>query len=69
MDPVLAAARCARCDEPATTVVVEFSAVTAYLDLCEDHLTGLLLGARPVESGMPLGLEEDPDTREPMKRL
>jgi hypothetical protein len=40
------AAGCARCDEPATTVVVEFSAVTAYLDLCEEHLADLLRGAR-----------------------
>jgi hypothetical protein len=39
---------CARCDEPATTVMVEFSAMTAYVDLCEQHLGDLLLGARPV---------------------
>jgi len=43
------AAGCARCDEPATTIVVEFSAMTAYVDLCEQHLGDLLLGARPVE--------------------
>ena len=40
---------CARCDEPATTVVVEFSAVTAYVDLCEEHLADLLQGARPAD--------------------
>jgi hypothetical protein len=43
------AAGCARCDEPATTVVVEFSAVTAYVDLCEEHLADLLRGARPAD--------------------
>lgn len=43
------AAGCARCDEPATTVVVEFSATTAYVDLCEQHLGDLLLGARRVD--------------------
>ena len=42
-------AGCARCDEPATTVVVEFSAMTAYLDLCGEHLGELLLGARPAD--------------------
>lgn len=40
---------CARCGEAATTVVVEFSAVTAYLDVCESHLAELLRGARPVD--------------------
>lgn len=44
-----AVALCTRCDEPATTVVVEFSAVTAYLDLCEKHLADLLRGARPAD--------------------
>jgi hypothetical protein len=54
---VRAAAGCARCDEPATTVVVEFSAVTAYLDLCEEHLADLLRGARPAEvSAFPQAL-------------
>jgi hypothetical protein len=48
-DSVRAAAGCARCDEPATTVVVEFSAVTAYLDLCEEHLADLLRAARPAD--------------------
>jgi len=43
------AAGCARCDEPATTVVVEFSAMTAYVDLCEQHLGDLLLDARSVD--------------------
>jgi hypothetical protein len=43
------AAGCARCDEPATTVVVEFSAMTAYVDLCERHLGDLLLGARSLD--------------------
>jgi hypothetical protein len=47
---VRAAAGCARCEEPATTVVVEFSAVTAYLDLCEEHLADLLRGARPADA-------------------
>jgi hypothetical protein len=46
-------ARCARCDEPATTVVFEFSAVTAYLDLCEDHLADLLRGARAADPMSP----------------
>jgi hypothetical protein len=40
---------CARCHEPATTVVIGFSAVTAYVDLCERHLADLLRGARPAE--------------------
>jgi hypothetical protein len=48
------AAGCARCDEPATTVVVEFSAVTAYVDLCEDHLADLLRGARPADARGPV---------------
>lgn len=48
-----AAAGCARCDEPATTVVVEFSAVTAYVDLCERHLADLLRGARPADMRGP----------------
>lgn len=43
------AAGCARCNEPATTVVVEFSATTAYVDLCEQHLGDLLLGARSLD--------------------
>lgn len=43
------AAGCARCDEPATIVVVEVSAVTAYLDLCEEHLADLLRGARAAD--------------------
>jgi hypothetical protein len=30
-------------------VVVEFSAMTAYLDLCGEHLGELLLGARPAD--------------------
>jgi hypothetical protein len=38
--------RCARCDESATTVVVEFSVVQVYLDLCDEHLRELLRGAR-----------------------
>jgi hypothetical protein len=51
---VRAAAGCARCDEAATTVVIEFSAATAYLDLCEEHLADLLRGARPAEvSALP----------------
>jgi hypothetical protein len=29
--------------------VVEFSATTAYVDLCEQHLGDLLLGARRVD--------------------
>jgi hypothetical protein len=52
-DSVRAAAGCARCDEPATTVVVEFSAVTAYLDLCEEHLADLLRGAHPADARGP----------------
>ncbi len=44
---------CARCGEAATTVVVELSAVTAYLDVCESHLAELLRGARPVEDRRP----------------
>lgn len=43
------AAGCARCDEPATTVVIELSALTAYLDLCEEHLADLLRGARSAD--------------------
>jgi hypothetical protein len=50
---VRAAAGCARCDEAGTTVVVEFSAVTTYLELCEEHLADLLLGARPAEVAIP----------------
>jgi hypothetical protein len=46
---VLPAAGCARCNEPATTVVVEFSAMTAYVDLCEQHLGEFLRGARSVD--------------------
>ena len=41
---MLPAAGCARCNEPATTVVVEFSAMTAYVDLCEQHLGELPAG-------------------------
>jgi hypothetical protein len=41
---------CVRCGEAATTVVVEFSAVTAYLDVCERHLAELLRGARPIDA-------------------
>lgn len=44
-----AATACTRCDEDGTTVVVEFSAVVAYLDLCERHLADLLRGARSTE--------------------
>lgn len=44
---------CARCGEAATTVVVELSAVTAYLDVCESHLAELLRGARPVKDRRP----------------
>jgi hypothetical protein len=33
--------------------VVEFSAMTAYVDLCGEHLGELLLGARPVEVVSP----------------
>lgn len=40
---------CVRCGEAATTVVVEFSAVMAYLDVCERHLAELLRGARPID--------------------
>ncbi|HWL90626.1 MAG TPA: hypothetical protein VNP90_04615 [Actinomycetota bacterium] len=40
---------CTRCDEDGTTVVIEFSAVVAYLDLCERHLADLLRGARPAD--------------------
>jgi hypothetical protein len=50
---VRAAAGCVRCDEAATTVVIEFSAVTAYLDLCERHVADLLRGARPIEVSGP----------------
>jgi len=39
--------RCARCDETAITVIVEFSVVQVYLDLCDEHLGELLRGARP----------------------
>ena len=42
-------AGCARCGEPATTVVVELSALTAYVDLCERHLAELLVGARHIQ--------------------
>ena len=59
LDPAVADG-CARCDEPATTVVIGVSAVTAYLDLCEDHLASLLQGARPVESRMKFELDEGP---------
>jgi hypothetical protein len=52
-----AAIRCARCDEPATTVVLGFSDVLAYLDLCPPHLEDLLRGARPAES--PLSRARD----------
>jgi hypothetical protein len=44
---------CARCGEAATTVVVELSAVTAYLDVCESHLAELLRGAHPVKDRRP----------------
>lgn len=47
-----AAIRCARCDEPATTVVLGFSGVLAYLDLCPPHLQDLLRGARSAESAL-----------------
>lgn len=47
---------CARCGEAATTVVVELSAVTAYLDVCESHLAELLRGARPVGDRRPTAL-------------
>jgi hypothetical protein len=40
---------CARCGEQGTTVVIEFSAATTYLDLCEKHLSDLLRGARFAE--------------------
>jgi hypothetical protein len=50
---VTSAAGCSRCDEPATTVVVEFSAMTAYVDLCEQHLGDLLQGARRVDVTRP----------------
>lgn len=41
--------RCAGCGKPASTVVIELSALLAYLDLCEAHLAELLAGARPIE--------------------
>jgi hypothetical protein len=50
---VRAAVGCVRCDEAATTVVIEFSAVTAYLDLCERHVADLLRGARSIDVSDP----------------
>jgi hypothetical protein len=43
-------ATCARCGEAASTVVIELSALRAYLDLCEPHLAELLQNARPTTS-------------------
>lgn len=40
---------CSRCGRPATMAVVEVSAVTVYVDLCEHHLADLLRGAREVD--------------------
>lgn len=40
--------RCARCDGTAITVIVEFSVVQVYLDLCDEHLNELLRGARRI---------------------
>jgi hypothetical protein len=48
---------CARCGRPSTTVVVGFSALYAYLDLCEEHLREVLDGARRVEPGSPSSAE------------
>jgi hypothetical protein len=57
---------CARCDGEATTVVVEFSAVTAYVDLCERHLADLMRGARPIgEANLPE--HHDPGGRSPIR--
>jgi hypothetical protein len=52
------AAGCARCDEPATTVVAEISGLTLYIDLCQEHLDELLEGARSVASERPGALIE-----------
>jgi hypothetical protein len=54
-------AGCARCGEAGTTIVVEFSGVMAYLDLCEGHLADLLAGARPkdVAPSLPHGSPEE----------
>jgi len=51
-------AGCARCNEPATTVVAEISGLTVYIDLCPEHLDELLEGARPVASDRPRALIE-----------
>jgi hypothetical protein len=42
---------CEGCGAPATTVVIEFSAISAYLELCETHLSRVLWGARPLVTG------------------
>lgn len=53
---------CARCDDAAMTVVIGFSAVQVYLDLCQAHLADELTHARPLGprggAGNPVGRRE-----------
>ena len=53
---------CARCGARSTTVVIGFSVVEVYLDLCEVHLADLLRHARPVDGNEAcIGTEGDPN--------